>query len=239
MAFTSALSAYAQSFLDFPAGVDNIPAEALKGPVHTVLTTEQRDNYIFTLDVVVYDKKGRVTESLSGDEFHRGKATYVYNGSGRLSRVNNFEPEGEFSAYSDYKYDDKGRLIEIKEFDAKGNSTGWDRYSYSTNKKEVEVTWQYPSGGMRSVLAYDEKARWISRTTFLGVDDLVKFEYDKDGTFVKEVHNGYGHTFTYKYDSHGNWIERVRAYYVLDNHGLDRSEDMHYYRIITYYSDAK
>jgi YD repeat-containing protein len=235
---------YPQTFLDFPSGAHSIPTEALKGPVHAVLTIEQRDDYVFDTEVVVYDKKGRVSERLSGEKFSQGKATYKYNSRGQLSRVDAFEPDGEFSGYTSYTYDNKGRLVEEGFYDekAKGNRTFWTKYSYSSTKKEVEVTWAsaFSSLLMRAVLAYDDKGRWISRTMFLGVDDLVKFEYDNDGDFVKEAHDEYGHTFRYKYDTHGNWVERIRDYYQLgDDKSHDRDDDMHYYRIITYYSDGK
>lgn len=250
----STAAARAQSFMNFPAGYDNKPEHVLKGPVHTVLTIEQREEYVFGTVVEVYDEKGRVTESLSSNaniEVHSGKlvrlggkTTYIYNPSGQLSRVNSFGPEGNLWSYNLHKYDDKGRLIEISLFNKDGKSRGWKRYAYSPDKKEVEATWQFvyppepPRGNpMRSVLKYDENNRWISRTMFLSDTDTVTFEYDKDGYFAKEKHNGYGHTYTYVFDKHGNWIERIRSYYQLNDSRYDRAEDMHIYRIITYYPD--
>jgi YD repeat-containing protein len=249
-------SVFAQNFIEFPVLGDGIPTEAVKGPVHTVLTIKQKGEYVFDTTVVIYDKKGRIVESLSSNaniEDHSGelvrgggKEINTYDGTGKVVRVSKFEPGGELLAFDRYIYDDKGRLIEITFFNAKGESTGWERINYSPNKKELEVTWIYlplpispqvPST-WRSTLTYDEKGRWTKRTEFRNGEWTTGFEYDKAGAFVKDIHNGWNHTYTYKYDGRGNWIERVRTYHDVDDASKTIPDDMHYYRTISYYPDA-
>ena len=100
----SSASALAQ-FTDFPAGIDGVPQAKLKGPVHTVLTIEQRGEHVFSTVVEVYDPKGRLIESMSsnaGIEIHSGtmvrlggKTIYAYDSQGRLDKEFSFTPEGE------------------------------------------------------------------------------------------------------------------------------------------------
>jgi hypothetical protein len=67
---------------------------------------------------------------------------------------------------------------------------------------------------------------------------VVTFEYDQDGNLEEEAQPTFGYSFKYKFDKYGNWIERIRNYYELKD-GLkhDRGENMHTYRIITYYPE--
>lgn len=253
-----AISASAQ-FGDYPAGYDNKPKDLLKGPVHTVLTIEQRDEHVFSTTVEVYDDKGRFGETLSSNaniEVHSGKlyrlggkSIYLYDGSGKLSKVNRFNPQGEASGYELYKYDNKGRLIESNIFNSEGKDVGYKKYLFSSDKREVEAVWSfYEPGGKssvnKSVLAYDDKGRWISRTMNLGDKEPVTFDYDADGNFVKETNcckYNFWHTYTYKFDKYGNWIEREDTYFQKGKDGGDEARPgwMNVYRIITYYPEQK
>ena len=246
----------AQTFVDFPAGYGNVPEQAIKGPVHTVLTIEQRDEHVFSTEVALYDENGRITERLSSNaniEVHSGKlvrlggkTTYNYNASGLAFRANTFTVAGELSSYDLRQYDAKERLLEVSLFDALGRSRGWTRYSYASDKKEVEATWHFvfppepPRGNpMRSTLVYDANGRWISRTTYLSSNDTVTFEYDRGGNLLKEIHGRYWFSFTYSFDKHGNWIERAREYHESSGPSKGSVIDMNTYRVITYYPDLK
>lgn len=246
--------ARSQTFVDFPAGYSSKPVERLKGPIHSVLTTEQRDEYVFRTTVEVYDEKGRITETLATNaniEVHSqqlvrlgGKTTFIYDSSGKLVRENSFDPEGKLYQFELYKYDDQSRLVEKTIFNAAGVSRGWHRYAYLPEKREVEVSWLFIYSDetkmkepMRSVLKYDNQFHWISRK-FLG--DTITFEYDKDGNFMKENHpgsGGYGHTYAYKFDKYGNWIERLNTYFEVRNKKTTPNW-MNEYRVITYYPEA-
>jgi len=240
-------------FIDYPAGYDGKPEARLKGPVHTVLTIEQREEHVFATTVETYDEKGRLIESLSSNantEVHSGqlvrlggKTTYIFDSSGRAIRRSHFDPEGDLTGYDTKTYDKEGRLIEESLFDKDGKDRGYTRYTYASDKREVELTWlfRFPNtrdSPMRSILTYDEKGRWTSRKMFLSGNDVVKFEYDGDGNFVKEIHSGFGNTYKYKFDKYGNWIERINSYFQDD--GKSESPNwMNEYRIITYYPEQK
>jgi len=245
LSLSGALSA---QFVNFPAGYNNLPDTPLQGPVHTVLYTRQRGETTFGAAMEVYDERGKLIElssSLASIEHHSGKlmrmggkTIYLYDKSGNLYRRNSFNPGGDLTGYSLYKYDEKGRLIEETEFNKDGKYGGYHRYSYSPDKREVEATWQFIYGEkdtgkpMKSVLTYDEKNRWISRH-FLG--DIDTFEYDKQGNLTKDVHKTWWHSYTYKFDKHGNWIERAVAYSQADGQSNPTYENE--YRVITYYPE--
>ena len=115
----SSVSALAQ-FTDFPTGIDGVPQAKLKGPVHTVLTIEQRGEHVFSTVVEVYDPKGRLIESMNsnaGIEIHSGtmvrlggKTIYAYDSQARLDKEFSFTPEGEYTGYEVYLYDSQNRL---------------------------------------------------------------------------------------------------------------------------------
>ena len=102
------VSVHAQ-FSDFPIGFDGVPQAKLKGPVHTVLTNEQRGEHVFSTVVEVYDLKGRLIETMSsnaGIEIHSGtmvrlggKTIFTYDSQGKLAKEATFTPEGEYTGY--------------------------------------------------------------------------------------------------------------------------------------------
>ena len=134
----SSVSALAQ-FTDFPTGIDGVPQAKLKGPVHIVLTIEQRGEHVFSTVVEVYDPKGRLIESMSsnaGIEIHSGtmvrlggKTIYAYDSQGRLDKELSFTPEGEYTGYEVYLYDSQNRLTGTTIYDAAGKETGKRTYT--------------------------------------------------------------------------------------------------------------
>ena len=251
------ISVYAQ-FTDFPIGFDGIPQAKLKGPVHTVLTIEQREEHVFSTVVEVYDPKGRVIETMSsnaGIEIHSrtmvrlgGKTIYTYDSQGRLAKELTFTPEGEYTGYEIYSYDSQHRLTGTTIYDAAGKETGKRTYTYFSDKREVVATWNFYYEGRvpppsKNLLSYNEKGQWTKRTEFDRngkPDGVVTFDYDKDGNFIKAskcCEYTYAHSYTYKFDSHGNWIEQQNIYSQADKE--PDPEWMRKYRVITYYSDGE
>jgi hypothetical protein len=180
---------------DFPVGYSAIPKTKLKGVVHTVLTTEQRDEHVFRTDVEVYDKSGRLIESLETNaniEIHSGslvrlgrKTTFTYDSSGKLVKEKYFTPEGEYYGYTTHLYDYKNFLIREISFDTKGKETLKTTYTYFPEKRQVEVKWSI----MKVLLSYNEKNQWIKRDD----NGNVNFEYDNTQNLVKESHGSYWH----------------------------------------------
>lgn len=230
-------------WIDFPAGYSAIPTTKLKGAVHTILTIEQRDEHVFMTDVEVYDKSGRLIESLNSNaniEVHSGKlvrlggkSLFTYDSSGRLIKEKSFTPEGEYFGYTTYIYNSKNFLVEKINFDVKGKETNKTTYTYYPEKRQVEVKWFT----FKISLSYNEKNQWTKRTGFSST--ITDFEYDNNGNLLKEAYGRYWHNYSYKFDKQGNWIERENTYIQFDEYGRDKvtSGWMNSYRVITYYSD--
>ena len=149
---TLAVSADAQ-FTDFPIGFDGVPRAKLKGPVRTVLTIEQRGEDIFSTVVEVYDRAGKLIETLSSNaniETHSrqlvrlgGKIIYLYDAQGRLEKELSYTPEGEYAGSEVYQYDAKNRLTGTTIHDAAGKETGKLTYTYFPERREVVATWSF------------------------------------------------------------------------------------------------
>jgi hypothetical protein len=251
------VSAYAQ-LTDFPIGFDGVPRAKLKGPVHTVLTIEQRGERVFSTAVEVYDSKGRLIETMSsnaGIEIHSGtmvrlgaKTIFTYDSQGKLGKEVTFTPEGEYSGYELYIYDSKTRLIGTTIYDAAGKETGKRTYTYFPDKREVVATWNFYYDGripppMKNLLSYSDKGQWTKRTEFDSngnPDGVITFDYDQNGNFIKAskcCKYTYAHSYAYKFDSHGNWIEQQNIQSQPDQE--PDPEWMRKYRVITYYSDGE
>lgn len=248
---------YSQS-TDFPIGFSGVPRAKLKGPVHTVLTIEQRGEYVFSTIVEVYDRSGRLTETLSSNantEIHSGtlvrlggKTIYLYDPQGRLEKELSFTPEGEYTGYEVYLYDSNNRLTGTTIYNAAGKETGKRTYTYFPEKREVLATWNFYHEGripppMKNLLSYNEKGQWTKRTEFGSdgnPDAVINFDYDQSGNFIKAskcCKYTYAHSFTYKFDNHGNWIEQQDTYSQPDRE--PDPEWMRKYRVITYYPDGE
>ena len=244
---------------DFPIGSEGVPQARHKGPVRTVLTIQQRGEYVFSTLVESYDLHGRLTERLGSNaniEIHSGtlvrlggKTIYTYDPQGRLKKTRDFTPEGQYTGYETYIYDLKNRLIETRLYDAGNKETGKRTYTYFSEKREVVATWNFYYEGRipppnKNILSYDEKQRWTKRTEFDGdgtVGDVVSFEYDANGNFIKETtccKYNFSHRYSYEFDNHGNWIERRNSYSQPEGKGEQDNPDwMRTYRVITYYSE--
>jgi hypothetical protein len=257
---TFSIQTFAQ-FTDFPIGISGVPKAKLKSKVHTVLTIEQRGEYVFSTTVEIYDLNGRLTERLSSNaniEHHSqrlvrlgGKTVYIYDASGKLIKEKDFTPEGQYIGYEVYIYDAQNRLIETQLYNSEGKETGKRTYTYFPEKREVVATWNFYYNGrrdlppMKNLLSYNEKGQWMKRTEFESngnAKDFITFEYDKDGNFIKETNcckYNFLHGYTYKFDKHGNWIESEKTYTQLnkDTGEKETRNDMNYYRVITYYSE--
>jgi hypothetical protein len=190
-------------FSDFPIGFSGVPQAKLKGPIHTVLTIEQRGEHVFSTVVEVYDLKGRLIETMSsnaGIEIHSGtmvrlggKTIFIYDSQGKLAREITFTPEGEYTGYELYTYDSTNRLIGTTIYDAAGKETGRRTFTYFSDKREVVVTWNFYYEGripppMKNLLSYNDKGQWTKRTEFDShgnPDGVITFDYDQNGNFVK------------------------------------------------------
>lgn len=245
-------------FTDFPIGLDGVPEAKLKGPVHTVLTIEQRLEYVFSTVVEVYDPKGRLIESVSSNasvEIHSGtmvrlggKVIYRYDSQGRLERTLMFSPEGEYTQSEVFYYDSQNRLTGTTLHDVEGKETGKRTYTYYPERREVLATWSFYYEGripppMKNLLSYNEKNQWTKRTEFDSKGNqhaVITFDYDQSGNFIKVskcCEYTYAHSYAYKFDNRGNWIEQQNIYSQAGQ--KPNPEWMRKYRVITYYSEGE
>jgi len=243
---------------DFPIGFSGVPQAKLKGPVRSVLTIEQRGEDVFSTVVETYDQKGKLIETFSsnaGIEIHSGtmvrlggKTTYTYDSQERLVKAINFTIEGEYTGYEIYLYDPQNRLIGTTIHDEAGKETGKRTYSYFPEKREVVATWNFYYEGRipppeKNLLSYNETGQWTKRTEFASSgkpDAFITFEYDSNGNFIKATkccEYDYSHSFSYKFDNHGNWIEQQNIY--TQPGAKPDPEWMRKYRVITYYTDSE
>ena len=226
-------------------GYSSKPEFRLVGNVNAVITTSYR-NGILLGDIIVerFDSKQRKAEKMSVDI---GKTVesenivnlsykqyFTYNEtSEKLIEIRSFTSEGIPTAKVKFVYSNKGEL------------TDKDEYSLDAERKEVTIisTDYYDDRVLtdKYTLQYNDKNQWIKRTTY-NKDDTIKnsvtFEYDKQGLLAKKIncceYNFY-HTYEYKFDKKGNWIEQIETYYQENEArkwiGL---ESMRTYRTITY-----
>ncbi len=238
--------------------------EVLKGAVWTVNHVETISNEILSGYIRVYDTYGRLTDGLhylngtAPDAPRRPfyqylKTIYVYDESGKLIKSTACDPEVSSCRKTVYTYDNIGRLSEETEYESNGSVFNKDIYSYDTEKKFTKVTnyyfREYDSKLIKNgVATYDSKDNLIEWVVFLNETSILKREtylYDADRNLI-EISDydekgtpRYKEVFTYKYDSHSNWIERRQIVKWTTKEGKQMSEPRAIiYRTITYYRDG-
>ena len=176
-----------------------------------------------------------------------GKTIYTYDSQGRRAKEISFTPEGDYTGYEVYLYDPQNRLIGTTIYDEAGKETGKRTFNYFPEKREVLATWNFYYEGripppMKNLLSYNENGQWTKRTEFASSgkpDAVITFEYDPNGNFIKATkccEYNYSHSYRYKFDNHGNWIEQQNVY---AQPGQEPDPEwMRKYRVITYYTDA-
>ena len=241
------------------------PGEAVVGSVRTILSVEKREEMPFGTVVETYDAQGRLIESLSHSsnrEVHSGqmvrldsKIIYIYDSKGRLLKQVSYslEKPGFGRDSVTFVYDDNGRLKEQTTLNGDGTPFLKAVFSYEPEKRTVTaMTTSYVEGRVippfKAVLIYNEKGQWVKKSMFRSdgsPDGIAEFSYDERGNLAKETRYDddgkyiYAHMFTYKYDSKGNWYERLDTYTQIDkNSGKPTSEPwMMMYRVITYFEE--
>jgi hypothetical protein len=238
----------------------------LIGHVRAVLTVEKRDEggfvRTFSTTTDTFNPKGAAIEKLSHHadiEIHSGKLVrldytdiYAYDSAGKLFQVVTYDPDGSYRQKIRFIYDAKGRLFEEIAYGQGDTMFSKSIYTYDVEKRSTTMMLTtYYEGRVippsKSVFTYNAKGQWIKRMVYDSkgaITDNTAFDYDEKGNLVKETRYdekgaySYAHTFSYKFDSHGNWIERQMTYTQLGENGKAISQsDMVTYRVITYYEE--
>lgn len=241
------------------------PEEIVAGSVRTILSVEKREEMPFDTVVETYGARGRLVESLSHSsnrEVHSGqivrldsKVIYVYDSKGRLLKHVSYSlaKPGRGRDSITFAYDDGGRLKEQTSLNGDGTPFLKTVYSYEPEKSTVvAMTTSYVEGRVippfKAVLVYNDKGQWIKKSMFRAdgsPNGIAEFSYDEKGNLAKEARYSddgeysFSHMFTYKYDSKGNWFERLDTYTQPDNaSGKPTAEPwMMMYRVITYFDE--
>ena len=118
-----------------------------------------------------------------------------------------------------YKYDPQGRMIE-KVFYRNDGSLGW-RYVYNYKDNTIEELSYDPTDKLSSkyMTILDDKGLGRERTEINLKDDSIRSKY----------------SYTYEFDSHGNWIKQTTSTWTTKNGAGEFKPAYVTYRTITYY----
>ena len=237
----------------------------LFGKVRTLLTSSYSSDDITETVVESFDlqKKKKEFISHSADiEVHSRemvssttKQVYIYNSkNGKLEGILSYDEKDDLWGRTKLIYNSNGLLQEENLYSYKNELIKKTSYTYDRQKMEVTrnlTSYFKNSSGIvgsvnsRSITQFDKSGQLIKRVRF-NLDgeqwDSVIFEYDEKGVLVKEdscCDFNYSKTFDYKFDVHGNWIERIEFLARKGEGGkIDYYESgKRIYRTITYYSD--
>ncbi|MCX6351305.1 MAG: hypothetical protein NTX03_05530, partial [Bacteroidetes bacterium] len=165
--------------------------------------------------VSLYDERGNgsgtICYNAEGGVMWRN--TITFNEMNKITGIYNYNPQDELSYWSENKYDDKGNQTESKIYSKDGEVTNWQTYKYNDKNDCIELNFYKPDGSLERSSSYS-------------------YEYDSDGKRInnytppeKKLHESY----TYKYDKHGNWIEKIKRF--------KNVAELIVKRDITYYND--
>lgn len=221
--------------------------EGLRGRVKTVFTESKDLSGTWSVQtrkpnsMDYYNDRGNLTKRESYD--YKGNLSEV-TGYGYLdeARVSNREsirheynpppmligpPAGgvtpkydpRYSYKFTFKYDEKKRLTEKAWIGNDGKL--WLRYvyNYSGNQREDLVYSADGSLNQRYLSVLDDKGNEVEETIFEA----------RDGSISSK------HSYSYEFDSHGNWTKRTTSKWVTKDGGSSYEPQHVYYRTITYY----
>lgn len=138
-------------------------------------------------------------------------------GPGRSLQSNKKKEDPRYDHRYEFKYDDKKRLIEHTDFSSNGDIL-WRRvFKYEGNQKEELFYPENRSWTQRTLNVLDDKGNVTERTVFA-----------PDGKVRSKV------SFTYEFDSNGNWTKQTKSWSVVDER-LRPFEPSSVIRTITYY----
>ena len=178
------------------------------------------NNNLIQITVYGYLDGSRVSASKHiprADGPRPGIGTGLGIGPGRSLSSNKKKEDPRYSRRYEFKYDDKKRLIEHTDFSSNGDIL-WRRvFKYEGNQKEELFYPENRSLTQPTLNVLDDKGNEIERTVFAA-----------NGKARSKV------SFTYEFDSHGNWTKQTRSWTVFDER-LRQLEPSSLLRTITYY----
>lgn len=149
------------------------------------------------------------------------RGVFVYDKNGVLQEELYYNAHNKVFAKLEYTFDERGNLIELLEYDPDGmleesqkskfkDDLEQERYTYYYDAHNVLVTkYEYRYDKSRNLiegLLFDDSKNLLGRWVYAydNYRNVVSEEsFDADNVLVEK------RTYDYKYDEHGNWIERI------------------------------
>lgn len=172
---------------------------------------------------ITYDDKGRSTGvdsyNKNTQQIDLKKRTLAHDNNGLVKQQQLFNSKGEETVIKNYEYDTKGRLIsEILVSPDNGKVILKEIISYDeSNHLKTRKLISKSQGTMTFVSKLNDKGLPISEKSYQGEASL-------DSTPMQKT------TYSYQYDTHGNWIKRTST--------TDGTATQISTRTITYFSGA-
>ncbi|PIE50699.1 MAG: hypothetical protein CSA38_01655 [Flavobacteriales bacterium] len=128
------------------------------------------------------------------------KWVYTFNSEGNLVKSEKYQGENKLKEEIFYTYNKNGYLIEKHSI------------YHGYKKEDSKIYYQYNEKGRKI-----EEKYWCDENSSLkGTEKTITYSYDKNDNIVAEKYGTYQenriytiHTYTYKYDKKGNWIQCI------------------------------
>ena len=214
-----------------------------------------------------FNKEGYETESKyhqNGELFYSQE--YIFGSQGEPLRMKQYDKNGKLHLAVDFQYDTNGRKSNAKyryldqsQYYAEDRHSEmlvevYDmklftdvRYTYNFDGLLTDEEYYYDNGALmyKNLYRYDYKgnrSETVHFNAFERTSWLKKFKYDRDGRLIKSslyISNRIAveSTFTYSFDSIGNWVNRTEEREVHKNILTEHIEEGPYIteRVIVYY----
>lgn len=196
-----------------------------EGPSSSITTYNEQGNRVRT---EFYDHKNNLSRievygyldgaRVSAYKFIPREYSHPVGIGGGGDRPSNKPMDPRYHEKFEYKYDEQKRLIERIEYSSNGEISQRYVYKYEGNQKEETVYSGKGALRWRDIHIVDDKGNTIERTDF---------SHDNSPTGKT--------TFTYEYDSNGNWTKRTSAPNITNERLRKLNTATVHQRTITYY----
>jgi YD repeat-containing protein len=171
----------------------------------------------------VYDAANRETEKsyYNADHVLTSKGVSVYDAKGRAVETTFYSPRGSVNHVEAYFYDDGGNRIREVHRNPDGTARVTIINGYDAQGRLTEHTFYDGQGALtqKSIFTYDDHGSQTAWTVYQkdGTPVQVRrksLSYDEKGNITEAINFGRDNsvtsreTFTYVFDSHGNWIKK-------------------------------
>jgi hypothetical protein len=146
---------------------------------------------------------------------------YKRDNNNRVIEANTYLPEGRLVYKSTMRRDKNGNIIEMISYNADGSIMKKSIVKNIENGKKIEYSYIQKNDSLQlettSIMIYDLKGNLTEETHYHGETKNIIYkrlkEYNKFGDIIEEEFQSsfvnYKYRYKLKYDSIGNWIEKI------------------------------